>query len=326
VAPAHAAERVAGDVALEAGPVVAGAQVLWAERSADGSVAVRSGGGATVFRFAPPGRADTSLRLTALAASGGYVAFAHSVSVVAGRLRGPFFRVAGSRRPATPGGCRAGAHPNDLALSGARLVVLELIVSCTRAGVKVRDRLVLIDLRRPAAHPRVLAQGSRQDPGLEPRRALDAPRIGGRYVAWLQSDVPDARTTAVLADLRGRRLAAVTAPVPGADDVLDWFALQSDGSMALSFHREDGNHGLAWRPRRGDPVVLPGRLGDAVSVGFAGGRVAYVRGDGLVLAGRTGPVRHLAPGPLLAGPVWNGRVAAWATGARDAATIWSAHG
>lgn len=365
-----AAERsaVARDVRAVTPPVLAGPHVLWGERDTDGALVVRAarGSGArALFRFAPPAR-RTRLAFGALDASPTHVAFVRtaatgptgpvgvqidqaagtvvappaggrSVSLVAGPLGGPFVVLSG--RPgarATSRGCRAGqVSPQEIAVSGSRVLWTESVTSCARTGELVTDRLVVRDLRAEARPPRELARSLAYDPGVEPPFTFSSPRLTGRFAAYQRERPADAITTGVVIDLErgGRRLER--------GNLLEEFAVAGDGALVTSTHSPDGSHRLTLRAadRGGAAPVALGPLGGGFGgpeegighVATGGGRIAFVRVTDrprLVIADRAGRARPVTTfGPshrMTTGFDFDGRRVVWATTRRGRSTIWSA--
>ena len=367
-APAPAATAVARSVRLAAGPEVAGSSIVWGQPTAHGGLAVRAARPGrrprTLFRWAPPER-PTRLVLTGLAASATHVAMARTAVVdgpdrpalaasegvvlsepaasatvlMAGPLGGPFRRIAGRRGPRTAGGCRPQMIPSEPALSGSRLVYLEVERRCTAGGEQLVDRIVIADLARPGRPPRVLATGTPYFAGGEPARGLSSPRIAGHYVAW-QIDRP-AGSAARAVDLRTGRVVQSVGRVRGGDrgDILEWFAVAADGALVLSFQPDARGHALAVRRPGGSTRVLPQRLPSGSSgyepgsawAAAEGGCVAVVGGlrrFGLWVTDRGGRGRAIATfdaaRPLAGDPSFDGRRAAWALGSPRRATIYAA--
>ena len=368
---APAATRVAGDD-LAAGVELAGSRVVWGSTAPDGSLEVRSAvpGAAPVTLFAyGPLPVPSKQALGGLAASATHLAVvrvasrvtgrpgrasrsevapagppsAASTTLVAGPLGGPFLHVAGHRGARQAGrSCRAATDPSEPVLWGSRLAYLEVATTCTRRGPRLRDRVVVRDLARPAAAPRVVAKGTPYWAGGEPRVGLGAVRLAGRYLAW-QETRPFSRDliAAKVVDLREARIVRTIHAAPGGErgDLLEWFDVAPDGSLVVSFQKDASGHALALLDRagRGGTVEMRpprGTFGyepSTSAVSYRGGRIAFVgetgRNEfGLVLARRAGNPSPLArfteDRPVVGDPAWTGTYAAWASRRGKTTTIW----
>ena len=141
-------------------------------------------------------------------------------------------------------------------------------------------------------------------------------------------------------DLRAGRVVRTVRAAPGGarGDILEWFAVGPDGSLVVSYQKEETGHGLALLPRGGGggaldvrpPRGTSGYEPSTVAVALRGRRIAFVgetgRSEfGLVVARRTGTPAPLArftgARPVVGDPAWNGRYAAWAS-RRGKTTIW----
>jgi hypothetical protein len=372
---AQAATPVARDD-VTAGVALAGPRVVWGSTTPGGGLEVRSGapGSApiTLFAFPPPRRPSTHL-LGGIAASATHLAIVRTASratgkapkigaasdvslgvvqpgessttLVAGPLGGPFLHVAGRRGPKLGGrSCRTATAPSGPVLSGSVLAYLETETTCPRGGPRLRDRIVVRDLARPAEPPRVVARGRPYWPGGEPRVSLGDVRVAGRYVAWQETHPGHLELSrAKVLDLRTRRVVRVVTKAPGGDlgDLIEWFAVGADGSLVVSYQKDETGHGLALIDRRGraGPVEMRPARGDrgyepsSVAVSYLAGRIAFLaetgRGEfGFVLARRTGTAaplaRFTAGRPIIGDPAWNGTYAAWASRRGRTTTIWRA--
>lgn len=256
-------------------------------------------------------------------------------TLLAGPLGGPFALLSGrGGAPPGRGGCRAGrVEPREVAVSGPRVLWTETVTACGPRGERVRDRLLVADLRRgPAA--RVLFSSPAYPPGAEPPVSASRPRLAGRFAAYRRDRPGRATSNGVVVDLRtGRRRLE-------RGNLLEWFAVAPDGALVTSRHTPDGSHELTLRaPRRGGaPPTVLGPLGGGFGgpeerlpvVAAAGRRVAFVAVTDrprLVVAGRDGGRRTVTTlGPrrrLRMGFDFDGRRVAWATGPPARATIWT---
>jgi hypothetical protein len=359
---------------VDAGLALAGSRVVWGSTAADGSLRVRAGDGSgppvTLFAF-PPTRRPTTQALGAVAASSTHLALvrharrpagepapvgelrsgvevlaggAGSTTLIVGPLGGPFLHLAGTRGATRPDGCEPSTSPSEPVISGTQLAYLETVTRCTRRGARQHEQIVLYDLARPRAGPRVVAHGTSAWLGAEPRVDVGAVRLAGRYVAW-QETYPAhlERSSAKVLDLRSGRVVRTVRRAPGGSlgDILEWFAVGRDGSLVVSYQKDETGHGLALVPRdgRAGPVEVRPPRGDfgyeptTFAVAYRRGRIAFVgeTGEdefGLVLARRTGipsPLaRFTAARPIVGDPAWNGAYATWAARRGRTTTIWRA--
>ena len=376
-APVAAAKGPVARDDVIAGPVLAGSRVVWGSTEPGGAIVVRAGapGAAptSLFTFAPldapseqvfGGIAASATHLAMVRAASrptgdpepvgemrrdstseiGVIAnSAGSTTLVAGPLGGPFLKVSGRRAPRVPGRrCRPAVNPSGPALWGSVLAYVENETLCTRDGERVRDRIVVRDLARPAAPPRVVARGTPSFPGAEPRVSVGTVRLAGRYVAWQEIRmIEHSETRARVLDLRSGRIVRTVDRGPGGEpgDVLEWFDVGPDGSLVVSFQPDAEGHALALVDRRGragtvttrPPSGAGGYEPPTVVASYRRGRIGFIAETGrdevgLVLARRTGlaaPLARFRPGNELVGePAWNGVYAAWASRRRGTTTIW----
>jgi hypothetical protein len=268
----------------EAGPVLAGPEVLWGSQGLDGSVRVMAGAPGRpprlVHRVAAPAGEETTRGIGPLAASA--EAFAVRVptstladsgsdwrsyvgvdALLAGLRSGGVSVLFGSLPERVGDGtCDGEYHALEgFDVDGARVAVASESGPC-----------VLTEPGQARFSIAVHEGGARRvvDPG-RGARPLDV-RLAGRFLAWVQGGralvVHDLEAGAAVARVRARDLGART---------IGGFDLQADGAVAFGY----------WRPQwRGSRLgaLLPGRPGVRLldrhvseKLALAGGRVLYER-------------------------------------------------
>lgn len=318
-APAPVAADVE-PVRLEAGPVLAGDSVVWAE-SSGATLHVRSaranGASRTLFQADPPSD-EHSWSVAGLAASPARVALfrrstfcrrgdpttvypcVHSRQILAGAAGQPL------RTLAATGTC---LRFNEESVD----VVVRTIVA-TESYCRTENGLARVRLVRYTAGRRVIVRDLQMDPS----SCCVAMRATGRFVVWA------GQSAVFLLDLRTRRM--LRSVVLG-DHHVDAVAVQADGKAAVLSHRIPGAQSalrVAWFDHsRSELRTLPISARDSADVDLelANDRIVVERkltaGSELVVSDLRGRTRRLARFDArlrLAGAFdFDGRLVTWAS-------------
>jgi hypothetical protein len=268
----------------EAGPVLAGPEVLWGTEASDGSVRVMAGlpgrRPRLVHRVAAPTGAETTRGIGPLSASPDTYAVRVITSTLVDRgfdsvsyvgedalLRGPLSGGASLLFGALPERVEyrdcGGRYEvlGGFAVDGARFAVGFESGPCVMTDVG-QSRLAI------AVHDGGTRQVVQAGPGTVPFGV----RLAGRFLGWLRNGrelvVHDLESGATVARIRARDLGARS---------ISGFDLQADGALAVAYWR------LRWRGSRLG-ALIPGRPGVQLlarhvsgTLALAGGRVLYER-------------------------------------------------